>query len=545
MTADGLTVDTSVDGNISTFKGDLNYFYIKGSGADTILSTVGSGGNASNLFFQTDPFVSEVNRMQINKDGDISFYEDTGTTPKFFWDASAESLGIGTSSPTGSLDIARSGSHEVVFRTTSTGDPTINLQADGQNNGKISYSRSGEALTFSNNGTERMRIDSSGNLLVGGTSAYGTSTFTVGFDGDIKASSSSRSAIFNSTTSGYNGSLVDFRVADAAVGTIGTASSRLAIGTSNVGAYFASGNIGPWNTSTNTSRDNAIDLGSSSGRWKDLYLSGATNYGSSSDFGQIRKVGGELQIDSYGTGGARNPIKFTQYTTEVGRFDASGNLLVGKTSSTSSTVGSEIRDGQSGYTATFTGNDASNSVLSIMRNTGDGELIRLRNSSGNAVGKISVADSDNVGFLSTVSNHGGIICGTASIVPALSGTYSNGATDIGTLTSKWRDAHFSGTVNAANFNTTSDATLKTNVETLTGSLDAVKSLRGVSFDWLENGNSEVGVIAQEVEAVLPDVVSTNDQGIKSVKYGNMVALLIEAMKEQQAQIDELKAKLGE
>ena len=95
--------------------------------------------------------------------------------------------------------------------------------------------------------------------------------------------------------------------------------------------------------------------------------------------------------------------------------------------------------------------------------------------------------------------------------------------------------HFSGTVNAANFNTTSDATLKTNVETLTGSLDAVKSLRGVSFDWLENGNSEVGVIAQEVEAVLPDVVSTNDQGIKSVKYGNMVALLIEAMKEQQAQ----------
>ena len=102
-----------------------------------------------------------------------------------------------------------------------------------------------------------------------------------------------------------------------------------------------------------------------------------------------------------------------------------------------------------------------------------------------------------------------------------------------------------GDATATNFNTTSDQTLKTNVETLTGSLDAVKSLRGVSFDWLENGNSEVGVIAQEVEAVLPDVVSTNDQGIKSVKYGNMVALLIEAMKEQQAQIDELKAKLGE
>jgi hypothetical protein len=89
----------------------------------------------------------------------------------------------------------------------------------------------------------------------------------------------------------------------------------------------------------------------------------------------------------------------------------------------------------------------------------------------------------------------------------------------------------------------SDATLKTNVETLTGSLDAVTSLRGVSFDWLENGRSEIGVIAQEVEAVLPDVVTTNGDGIKLVKYGNMVAVLIEAIKEQQIQIDELKEQL--
>jgi aldehyde:ferredoxin oxidoreductase len=101
-----------------------------------------------------------------------------------------------------------------------------------------------------------------------------------------------------------------------------------------------------------------------------------------------------------------------------------------------------------------------------------------------------------------------------------------------------------GTVNAANFNTTSDATLKTNVETLTGSLDAVKSLRGVSYDWIESGGSEIGVIAQEVEAVLPDVVSTNDEGIKSVKYGNMVAVLIEAIKEQQLRIEALEAQLN-
>jgi ribonuclease PH len=73
----------------------------------------------------------------------------------------------------------------------------------------------------------------------------------------------------------------------------------------------------------------------------------------------------------------------------------------------------------------------------------------------------------------------------------------------------------------------------------------VKALRGVSFDWIESGNSEVGVIAQEVEEVIPDVVSTNDQGIKSVKYGNLVGVLIEAIKEQQQRIEALEARLGD
>jgi len=120
---------------------------------------------------------------------------------------------------------------------------------------------------------------------------------------------------------------------------------------------------------------------------------------------------------------------------------------------------------------------------------------------------------------------------------------SSGNVGIGT-TSPSDKLSVNGDVSATNFNTTSDVTLKTNVETLTGSLDAVKAMRGVSYDWIENGNSEVGVIAQEVEEVIPDVVSTNDQGIKSVKYGNLVGVLIEAIKEQQAQIDELKAQLN-
>ena len=117
-----------------------------------------------------------------------------------------------------------------------------------------------------------------------------------------------------------------------------------------------------------------------------------------------------------------------------------------------------------------------------------------------------------------------------------------GGTLTGTLNGT--SAVFSADVAAANFNTTSDKNLKTNVETIKAPVETVQQLRGVTFDWIGNGVSDLGVIAQEVEEVLPELVKTSDDGFKSVKYSNMVGLLIEAVKDQQVQIDELKAKLG-
>ena len=97
-----------------------------------------------------------------------------------------------------------------------------------------------------------------------------------------------------------------------------------------------------------------------------------------------------------------------------------------------------------------------------------------------------------------------------------------------------------GDMTAANFNSTSDASLKTNVNTITRALDKVTQLRGVNFDWIDSGKSATGVIAQEIEAVLPEVVSEDKDGIKHVAYGNVVGVLIEAIKELKAEIEELK-----
>lgn len=100
-----------------------------------------------------------------------------------------------------------------------------------------------------------------------------------------------------------------------------------------------------------------------------------------------------------------------------------------------------------------------------------------------------------------------------------------------------------GTVTAVSFIYSSDKSLKTNIQTLPNALDKLKQLNGVSFNWKSNGEKSIGLIAQDVEKTYPEVVSADSKGLKAVDYGKLVAVLIEAVKEQQKQIDELKAQL--
>ncbi len=86
---------------------------------------------------------------------------------------------------------------------------------------------------------------------------------------------------------------------------------------------------------------------------------------------------------------------------------------------------------------------------------------------------------------------------------------------------------------------------KTNIETLHGSLGKVEQLRGVSYDLKANGKHEVGVIAEEIGAVVPEVVTweRNGKDAQSVDYSRLVALLIEAVKQQQREISALRGRL--
>jgi hypothetical protein len=181
-----------------------------------------SNGRGNLQFYYGNVATGGVTKgMQLSSNGDISFYEDTGTTAKFFWDASAESLGIGTSSPqdtgTGYSNLTVNGTTGGVIDLTDD-DVRVGSFFNTANDVSIGNFTATGFLGFRTNSTERMRINSSGNVGIGtsspnynldvrpGTasiinvgvaSAYGN-TGTLGFLGN-------RSSIYSEVTGGGYG----------------------------------------------------------------------------------------------------------------------------------------------------------------------------------------------------------------------------------------------------------------------------------------------------------------------------------------------------
>jgi hypothetical protein len=127
---------------------------------------------------------------------------------------------------------------------------------------------------------------------------------------------------------------------------------------------------------------------------------------------------------------------------------------------------------------------------------------------------------------------------------------NNGNVGIGTDSPTYL-LHVNGFAGAQAFFTISDARYKQNVATLENPLETILNLRGVTFDWNQNDHPgmrfpdrrQIGFIAQEVEKVLPELVSTAQNGYKSVAYQNVVPVLVEAVKTQQKQIEALQTRL--
>jgi trimeric autotransporter adhesin len=148
-------------------------------------------------------------------------------------------------------------------------------------------------------------------------------------------------------------------------------------------------------------------------------------------------------------------------------------------------------------------------------------------------------------FYGDGSNLTGVV-GSASTLQGVlntgnSSTIGMNVTGLSTITDlRSTNLTVSGIATAQDFNSLSDVNYKTNVETIDGALDKVNNLRGVSFDWKESGQSSYGVIAQELEEILPELVQGTDP--RTVNYNGLIGVLIEAVKELKAEVDKLKSK---
>jgi hypothetical protein len=208
-----------------------------------------------------------------------------------------------------------------------------------------------------------------------------------------------------------------------------------------------------------------------------------------------------------------------------------------------------ISDSTSGSSASCTGNAATSSNTSSISNATGGSYTwtaanYFQSNLGATSGSLS---SPPLQAYSTGNNSAFMSFHKGGVYAVNFGLDSDNVLRIGgwsASANRWQ-LDMSGNVTAAgNVTAYSDIRLKDNIEVIKNALEKVTQLNGVTFtrnDQEDKARRHAGVIAQEVEKVLPEVVSEDNEGIKNVAYGNMMGLLIEAIKELQAKVELLEA----
>ena len=216
--------------------------------------------------------------------------------------------------------------------------------------------------------------------------------------------------------------------------------------------------------------------------------------------------------------GDNNISKFEAY----GQTNGAGALFVGSNSLT----GGGVYYTGDGTPAYATG--ATNNTTAYYRTSGGiNDVVFSYPNSNNTVtfrGSVIINSNLSVGSATTFSG---------------SSTFSGLTTINNQLTVN--NVSCSGIITAANFNSSSDINLKKDISSLENALDKVCKLSGVEFSWKSTDEKSIGVIAQDVEKILPELVNSDDQ-YKSVNYNGLIGVLIEAVKELRNEIDELKNK---
>jgi hypothetical protein len=511
VTADGLTVDGATVLNNSNASVD---FTVKGDNGSALLVD--------------------------GSTGDISFYEDTGTTPKFFWDASAEALGIGTTSPVQKLSINGSGG-------TLAGTAAISLwdsNSAGSRRWAIANGASAtgvdqiNALTFNvgsgsssadplTSGVEVMRIKSDGSVGIGTSSPAHLV--------DAISTSGSASARFGSTyaVGANNGTLI---ISNGGTGNgmlrfdyeTSTDRARIGVTTSSQDLqFFTAGN----NERMRIDSSGNVGIGTSSPSAK-LDVDGSVVIRNSSAINELTFSGAEYtNIYSQTTSGfdigttsssGNSYLRFLTENVERMRIDSPGNLLVGTT-----TVPS-LGGNTAGKFAVVNGT----AQIGVQDN-GDGGIFASYSASKSIGLSAGASYGSNEGY---------------SFIKLTPTTGSSASVQVVANSNGVQLTH-----DATAWSSASDVRLKTVVSGFTDALADVAKLEAIKFTWKNDnfGKVCVGLTAQSVQSVLPEAVDefvkTEEDGSPtylSVRYTDVIPLLTAAIQEQQAIIEALEARVA-
>ncbi len=262
----------------------------------------------------------------------LGHYNSSNTEVQALHINESGNVGIGTDNPTGLLHVAGSGSTvPIKIDNTGTGGDTWRIWSTND-----SASDGGGKLGFYNEdtATRAMTLDSSGNVLVGKTSASSATAGAELKNGDgssavigtsnLTTANSGRVAIFNRLAT--DGAVVDFRKAGTSIGAIGVQSSDLVIHSNtsgHVGLQFGNTRLHPTDNAGSIT-DGVADLGFSNSRWKDLYLSGGAYLGGTAAANALDDYEEGTFTPSLTFGGNAASIS---YVTQVGKYTKIGNTV--------------------------------------------------------------------------------------------------------------------------------------------------------------------------------------------------------------------------